>query len=525
MAAMTSDGTGTPETRPYDIFISYSRVDAAKATQLRDLLIARGHHVFFDAEGIDAGAEFPDVIDRAVKGAKVVLGCWTPAAIQRRWVRIESRIGLDRGSLVAIALEKINPEALPAEFYNVNVLDMSGFNGSADNAAWQRVLGAIDRRLTKTGSTASAPDDDIRAAGPRKRRFSPLALGGAAALALAAVGGGGWYFAGASSFDQAAVEASLDKTVKAAEPVIANAATGSLDDADTSNNGKIFWAVAQLMAVDRAPDATQLQRFEASVATFMGQGCHCVIVEGAPFTVVSLWTIKAYGAVHRPPPAAVVEALLAAQNREGWWSSTMDPADRPGNAATYVTAFAVIALREVDATLKGDPALQAKTKAARERAVEWLKKRRPKAGVNWADYPDNSLRTEATSISAMATLALLPEVSADEAKEIATAYVAGIDHISPVSENFSTDIMVTRANGDTYIDTYRHVPTGWEVHALAKSYPLLSGDAAAKAGRLLDDAKAISLSDPQLARQDWMLAEQFMGLRGARDALAVPKSK
>lgn len=519
---MTAEGADASVERPYDIFISYSRVDVDKAIQLRDLLLARGHHVFFDAEGIDAGAEFPDVIDRAVKGAKVVLGCWTPAAIQRRWVRIESRIGLDRGSLVAIALDKIDPEALPAEFYNVNVLDMSIFDGSEAHAAWQRVLVAIDRRLKKGGPAAPATGDDIRPAGPRKRRFSPLALGAAAALVIAAVGGGGWYVANSDpAFDQAAVAASFDKTVKTTEPVMANALVSALGDAEAGNNGKIFWALAQLIAVEKSPSAEELQRFEAMVGKFLGGACHCVVVEGAPFTIVSTWTLTAYGVMNRAPPAPVVEALLAAQNREGWWSSAMDAADRPDNAATYITALSVIALRDIDPALKADPVLQAKVKAARGRAVEWLKKRRPRAGVNWSDYPDNSLRTEAPSVSAMATLALLPEVGAAEAKEIAAVYVAGIDKLSPVDQNISNDVNVIRADGDTYVDTYRHVPLGWEVYALGKSWPLLDGEAAAKAARLLDQAKTVSLSDPKLARQDWMLAEQYLGLRGARDALAV----
>lgn len=521
---MTAQEGDASNERPYDIFVSYSRVDADKAMQLRDLLLARGHHVFFDAEGIDAGAEFPDVIDRAVKGAKVVLGCWTPAAIQRRWVRIESRIGLDRGSLVAIALDKIDPEALPAEFYNVNVLDMSGFDGSEAHPAWQRVLTAIDRRLKKTGAAATPGADDIRPAGPRKRRFSPLALGGAAALVIAAIGGGGWYFAGSgTSFDQAATAASLDKTVKTTEPVMANALVSALNDVETTNNGKVFWALAQLIAVEKSPSAEELARFEAAVTKFLGGPCHCVMVEGAPFTIVSTWTLTAYGVMDRTPPASVVDALLAAQNREGWWSSTMDAADRPDNAATYITALSVIALRDIDPVLKVDPALQAKARAARARAVEWLKKRRPRAGVNWSDYPDNSLRTEASSVSAMATLALLPEVGAAEAKEIAETYVAGIDKLSPVDQNISNDVNVIRAGGDTYVDTYRHVPFGWEVYALGKSYPLLSGEAATKAAGLLDQAKAVSLSDPKLARQDWMLAEQFLGLRGARDALAAKR--
>lgn len=521
---MTADGTDAATGRPYDIFISYSRVDAARATQIRDLLVARGHHVFFDAEGIDAGAEFPDVIDRAVKGAKVVLGCWTPAAIQRRWVRIESRIGLDRGSLVAIGLEKMDPEELPAEFYNVNVLNLSDFDGNPGHAAWHRVLSAIDRRMAKGGAAATDTGDEVRPAAPRKRRFSPLALGGAAALAIAAVAGGGWYVASSgSAFDQAAVGASFDKTVKATEPVMSNALISALNDAEADNNGKTFWALAQLTAVERSLTPDEFRRFDAASAKFLAGACHCVMVDDAPFTIGSVWTLIAYGAVNRPPPAPVVEALLGAQNREGWWSSAMDAADRPDNAATYVTALSVIALRDIDRTLQGDPALRAKVKAARGRGVEWLKRRRPKAGANWADYPDNSLRTDAPSISAMATLALLPEVTEAEAKDIAAGYVAGIDTLSPVDQNVSNDIFVTRKSGATYVDAYRHVPLGWEVHALAKSYPYLSGEMAEKAARLLTDAKAISLSDPKLARQDWMLAEQFLGFRGARDALAAKK--
>lgn len=516
-----TNGTETKVERPYDIFISYSRVDSVRALHIRDLLIARGHYVFLDAEGIDAGEEFPDVIDHAVKGAKVVLGCWTPAAIQRRWVRIESRIGLDRGSLVAIGLEKMNPEELPAEFYNVNVLNLADFDGNPDHPAWRRVLAAIDRRLKKDGAAIISPDDDVRPGSPRKRRFSPLAFGGAAALALAVIGGGSWYWAErAASFDQAAVEASLDRTIKAAEPVMSNALAQALDEAESNKNGKIFWALVQLTAVEKSLSPDQTTRFEAVTAQFLGSPCGCVVVEGAPFTIVSTWTLMAYAALDRPPPAPVIAAFLNAQNREGWWSSAMDAADRPDNAATYVTALSVIALREIDGNLLNDPALRAKVKSARSRAVEWLKRRRPDAGDNWADYPDNSQRTEAPSISAMATLALLPELNEVEAQEVATIFVGGISKLSPVDQNVSYDINVIRTNGDTYVDTYRHVPLGWEVYALGESYPLLDGEAKVRAARLLDQAKTISLSDPKLARQDWMLAEQFLGLRGARDALA-----
>ena len=520
---MTANGTDAASGRPYDIFISYSRADAAKALQLRDLLIARGHHVFFDAEGIDAGAEFPDVIDRAVKGAKVVLGCWTPAAIQRRWVRIESRIGLDRGSLVAIGLERMNPEELPAEFYNVNVLDLSNFDGRAGHPGWQRVLAAIDRRLDGNGPAATAAPSPAASPSPSRRRFSPRTIVAALLLAIAAAGAGVWYVAGGTSLpERSAIVAMLDAKLNIARPVIDNAVDRALSDGENASNTQIYWAEVQLVAVTRHLSPADRGRFEAAVGKFVDPRCACVIVEGAPFTIVSLWTLLAYAGAERVPPAPVLDALLAAQNREGWWSSALDAADRPDNAATYITAFSVIVLRDLESALAGDPATKARVAAARSRAVEWLKRRRPKPGIDWPDYPDNSMRSDAPVISALATVALLPEVGPAEARSIAADYVAAIDRVTPATEVFSNDVNVTRANGEVFVDNYRHVPTGWEIRALALSYPLLDGDLAVKAGGLLATIEDIDLSNPQLARQDWMLAEHYMGLRGARDALARP---
>lgn len=130
----------------YDVFLSYAREDAARAALVRDKLEALGLNVFFDAEGIDSGEEFPIVIDRAVKSAKCVLALWTRAALSRRWVRIESRIGLDQSKLVAAMLDRTRPEDLPAEFYNVNFEPLFDFHGSDTHPGWRRVLRAIGRR-------------------------------------------------------------------------------------------------------------------------------------------------------------------------------------------------------------------------------------------------------------------------------------------------------------------------------------------------------------------------------------------
>lgn len=137
----------------YDVFLSYARADSARARIVCDKLEAKGLSVFFDAEGIDGGEEFPIVIDRAVKSARCVLGLWSRAALERRWVRIESRIGLDQKKLVAAMLDSTRPEELPAEFYNVNFESLATFAGQDDHEGWRRVLRAIGKRIGRADLT------------------------------------------------------------------------------------------------------------------------------------------------------------------------------------------------------------------------------------------------------------------------------------------------------------------------------------------------------------------------------------
>jgi hypothetical protein len=161
-------------TDTYDVFISYARLDSTRAEQIRHLLEAHGLKVFFDTEGIDTGEEFPVVIDRAVKGAKCVLGLWSSEAFTGRWVRIESRIGLDQRKLVAAVLDETRPEDLPAEFYNVNVENLSSFDGDPKHDGWQRVLRAIGRRVGRDdlSSAPSSPrPQPPRAAPPPPPQF------------------------------------------------------------------------------------------------------------------------------------------------------------------------------------------------------------------------------------------------------------------------------------------------------------------------------------------------------------------
>ena len=143
----------------YDVFVSYARTDTSRARLIRDRLTALGLSVFFDTEGIDTGEEFPVIIDRAVKSAKCVLGLWSRNAFAGRWVRIESRIGLDQNKLVPALLDGMRPEELPAEFYNVNVVSLADFHGEDSHEGWQRILRSIGKRVGRSDlARALAPN-------------------------------------------------------------------------------------------------------------------------------------------------------------------------------------------------------------------------------------------------------------------------------------------------------------------------------------------------------------------------------
>jgi hypothetical protein len=166
----------------YDVFVSYARTDAARARMIRDRLAALGLAVFFDTEGIDTGEEFPVIIDRAVKGAKCVLGLWSRNAFAGRWVRIESRIGLDQNKLVPALLDTMRPQDLPAEFYNVNVVSLADFHGQENHEGWTRIVRAIGKRVGRS-DLAGAMHEEQTDAPPRPRtaskQLNPLYMAGA----------------------------------------------------------------------------------------------------------------------------------------------------------------------------------------------------------------------------------------------------------------------------------------------------------------------------------------------------------
>lgn len=141
-----------------DVFISYPRADRARVELIKLEIEKLGLSVFFDVQNLEAGDEFPDEIDRAVKQASAVIGCWTPQALKRSWVKKECRVGDRRRTLIPIAIEELAPDDVPVEFEGVHIIDLCGFSNPSQHPAWPEVVRALRQKIDRmTSADDQAP--------------------------------------------------------------------------------------------------------------------------------------------------------------------------------------------------------------------------------------------------------------------------------------------------------------------------------------------------------------------------------
>jgi len=133
-----------------DIFLSYARTEREKAEPIRAALASLGLDVFFDVDGLDGGDVFPDVLDREVKSAGAVVSLWSPHALTRPWIKIESRIGKDRGVLIPVEIGVLDPlHDVPAAFYDDQRIDLVDFNGDTASPGWLKLVKSLARTLER----------------------------------------------------------------------------------------------------------------------------------------------------------------------------------------------------------------------------------------------------------------------------------------------------------------------------------------------------------------------------------------
>ncbi len=146
---MDSANDTTPPARPL-LFLSYSRGDLARARPVIELLEGAGFDVWWDGR-LEGGENYLQTTEAALEGAAAVVVLWSATSVASHWVRDEAQRGRERGCLVPLT---IDGTMAPLGFRQFQLLDVSGWDGSAASPEAARILVAVKARL---GEAAPAP--------------------------------------------------------------------------------------------------------------------------------------------------------------------------------------------------------------------------------------------------------------------------------------------------------------------------------------------------------------------------------
>ncbi len=142
-----------------DIFLSYDDKDRPRARALVAALEDRGWSIFWD-RSIPAGKTWWQAIGRGLKGARSVVVLWSRTAVQSTWVYEEADAGRRRGILVPVFIDPVLP---PIGLRSVQAVDLSGWDGSKSDPAFQKLvadIGAVIEASEDTAHAASEPEDE-----------------------------------------------------------------------------------------------------------------------------------------------------------------------------------------------------------------------------------------------------------------------------------------------------------------------------------------------------------------------------
>ena len=122
-----------------DIFISYARPDREKARAMAEALERQGYKVWWDPK-IPPGKKYDEVIEKALSEVKCVVVLWSRESIGRDWVKEEASVGQERGILLPVKIEPVNP---PLGFRRIQAADLTDWAPGEPHQGFSDLLDAI----------------------------------------------------------------------------------------------------------------------------------------------------------------------------------------------------------------------------------------------------------------------------------------------------------------------------------------------------------------------------------------------
>ena len=121
------------------IFISYAREDLTQAERLAEGIEAYGWSVWWD-RSIPAGKNFSTMIEAALAEAQCVVVLWSTFSISSDWVLEEAEEGRNRGILIPVLLDSVNP---PIGFRRLQAADLTEWDGTHASAKFRKLMDDI----------------------------------------------------------------------------------------------------------------------------------------------------------------------------------------------------------------------------------------------------------------------------------------------------------------------------------------------------------------------------------------------
>ena len=170
------------------IFLSYASEDRDRAREIAADLEALGWAVWWDHK-LQAGKTFAGVIESEIKKSDCVLVLWSKASITSRWVRDEANEGLERGVLVPVLIDAVEP---PMGFRSIHAANLVGYDGDQTSPGFRQLVADLRALLTPGATPAQTLSGDPRSSAARTgadwrmwvRRLVPAVLG----IAIVAAG-------------------------------------------------------------------------------------------------------------------------------------------------------------------------------------------------------------------------------------------------------------------------------------------------------------------------------------------------
>jgi TIR domain-containing protein len=147
----------------HEIFISYSRRDLATVRALTTALTQNGVTVWVDRSDIQEGDAYDTQIEEAIAQTRVVIVLWSEHSVKSHWVRAEAAYALAKRKLLPISIDQCQP---PLQFMQIQTIDFSRWEGGGEDEAFERLLGALAKRLDRQFSVGQPVAAEVPAAAP-----------------------------------------------------------------------------------------------------------------------------------------------------------------------------------------------------------------------------------------------------------------------------------------------------------------------------------------------------------------------